>query len=112
MSISRYATATLDFTAKDRNRFPTSNWGRLMFKVSDTIRNTRTQDGGVILDIGRGQIFSLNVVGSEILELAERGLDESSIVDKISQAHAANADDVRKDVHDFLNELRKHAILK
>jgi hypothetical protein len=83
-----------------------------MFKISDTIRNTRTQDGGVILDIGRGQIFSLNVVGSKILEMAESGLDESSIVDKVSQAYSADPDDIRKDVHAFFNDLRKHEILR
>jgi hypothetical protein len=48
----------------------------------------------------------------KFLKMAESGLDESSIVDKVSQAYSADPDDTRKDVHAFFNDLRKHEILR
>jgi len=37
------------------------------------IRSTHTDDGRIILDIQHGKMFSVNVVGSTILELIEQG---------------------------------------
>jgi hypothetical protein len=56
-----------------------------MFKLSETIRRTETVDGGILLDIHHGQMFCLNVVGAKILELIQRGYDETRIVDEISR---------------------------
>lgn len=56
-----------------------------MFKLSETILRTETVDGGILLDIHHGQMFCLNVVGAKILELIQRGYDETRIVDEISR---------------------------
>jgi hypothetical protein len=87
-------------------------WSQTMLELSDTIRAMRTQDGGVLLDIRHGQIFSLNIIGSEILELLRRGFDETSMVDRIACAYNADAAQVSKDVREFLDALRKHDILR
>jgi len=55
-----------------------------MFRISNTIRRTETVDGGILLDVLHGQMFCLNVVGSKILELMQRGYDETRITDEIS----------------------------
>jgi hypothetical protein len=44
-----------------------------MFRISNDVRSTQTQDGSILLDIHHGQMFCLNLVGSKILELLERG---------------------------------------
>jgi hypothetical protein len=82
-----------------------------MLSTSNTIRSTRTQDGRVLLDVRHGQMFSVNVVGSRILELIELGWDESRIATEISQSFATSITVVRDDVHDFIEELRKREIL-
>jgi hypothetical protein len=82
-----------------------------MLSTSNTIRSTRTQDGRVLLDIRHGQMFSVNAVGSRILELIELGWDESRIATEISQSFAASIAVVRDDVRDFIEELRKREIL-
>ena len=66
-----------------------------MLNTSDTIRSTRTEDGRILLDVRHGQMFSVNVVGSKILDLIEQGWDESHIADEISRAYAVNIEVVR-----------------
>ena len=84
----------------------------IVFRISDTIRRTATRDGGILLDVHRGQIFCLNVVGAEILELLGRGSDESHIADQLSRDYGANREAVCADVIEFIETLRKHHILQ
>lgn len=83
-----------------------------MLVISSTIRRTRTPDGGVLLDIERGQMFCLNPVGSKILDLLDEGCDRAQIVDRLSMACQADVEVVRMDVSDFLGDLCRHGIVR
>lgn len=83
-----------------------------MFRISDTIRRTETADGGILLDVHHGQMFCLNVVGAKILELMQRGYDESRIAEEISRDYGANKETVSADVIEFVETLQKHHILQ
>ena len=83
-----------------------------MFRISGTIRRTETVDGGILLDIHHGQMFCLNVVGAKILELMQRGYDETRIADEISRTYGASREVVRADVLEFIETLHKHHILQ
>jgi hypothetical protein len=83
-----------------------------VFRISDTIRRTKTEDGGILLDIHHGQMFSLNIVGAKILELLESGFDEAQISAKVSEYYAADIGRVRADVHEFIEDLNQHHILQ
>ena len=83
-----------------------------MFRISDTIRRTETVDGGILLDIHHGQMFCLNIVGAKILELMQRGHDETRIADEISRDYGASREVVRADARDFIENLHKHHILQ
>lgn len=82
-----------------------------MFRISDTIRRTQTGDGGILLDVHHGRMFRLNVVGAKILELVQRGYDESCIAEEISRDYGASKEVVRADVIEFIETLKKHHIL-
>jgi len=82
-----------------------------MYRISDTIRQTRTADGGILLDVHHGQMFCLNVVGAKILELMQQGYDESRITDEISRDYQVPRDTVHADVFDFIETLQKHHVL-
>jgi hypothetical protein len=82
-----------------------------MLNTSDTVRSTKTEDGRVLLDVRHGQMFSVNVVGSKILELLEQGWDEPRIAEEISRTYTVGIDVVHADIHDFIESLRKHEIL-
>lgn len=83
-----------------------------MLNTSDSLRSTQTADGRILLDVRHGQMFSLNVVGSKILELIEQGWDEARIAEEISRAYATTIEVARTDVHDFIEALHKHCILQ
>ncbi len=83
-----------------------------MFTLADSIRRTQNEDGGILLDIHHGQIFSLNAVGSRMIELLEKGFDEGQIAADVARAYAADIEIIRADVRDFIAVLQKYHILQ
>ena len=83
-----------------------------MLNTSESVRSTQTTDGRILLDVRHGQMFSLNVVGSKILELIEQGWDEARIAEEISRTYATTIEVVRTDVHEFIETLRRQSILR
>jgi Coenzyme PQQ synthesis protein D (PqqD) len=83
-----------------------------MFRISDAVRSTSTQDGFILLDTRHGRIFGLNEVGSKVFDLLQRGFDQAQIADEISRDFGMSLAIVRQDVSDFLDRLGKHEILK
>jgi len=82
-----------------------------MHKVADSVRSTHGQDGAIVLDIRQGQMFKLNLVGSRILELLESGSTEEQITDAISREFCVDIESVRKDIAEFLEELKTHKLV-
>jgi hypothetical protein len=83
-----------------------------MFQVSNTVRRTKTEDGGVLLDIHHGRMFCLNIVGAKILDLLEKGFETREIAAEVSDAYAMDIKTVQADVLDFIEVLNKHHILQ
>jgi len=83
-----------------------------MANTADTIRSTQSQDGRILLDIQQGKMYSVNVVGSRILDLIDLGWDEQHIVDELSRAYSVENTTVETDVREFVATLHKHRILK
>jgi hypothetical protein len=82
-----------------------------MAAISSTIRRTETPDGAVLLDVERGQMFSVNGMGSKILELLDSKIDEAEIAAQLSATYGRDLEQVRADVHEFLEALNRHHIL-
>jgi len=83
-----------------------------MLRISSAIRRTRTPDGTVLLDVEQGRMFSLNPVGSEILEMVERGLGEDEVACQVSSLYGQDLETVRADVHEFLGNLSEQQIIR
>ena len=82
-----------------------------MYRLSDTLRATHSQEGAILLDVQQGQIFNLNLVGSKVLELIKNGAAESDIVNVISREFNANREVVGNDVRQFIESLEKHKLV-
>jgi hypothetical protein len=82
-----------------------------MYKLSETVRSTHSQDGAVVLDIRQGEMFNLNLVGSRILELLKRGSTEAEVVDEISRQFNADRAEVERDVQEFVVSLQEHRLI-
>jgi hypothetical protein len=83
-----------------------------MYKVSEAVRSTHSQDGAVVLNIQQDQMFTINLVGSRILELLKSGTSESDIVDDISRGFEVAREIAEKDVHEFIESLKQHRLVR
>ena len=82
-----------------------------MSSITGSIRITKGEDGGVLLDVEQGAIFTLNTVAVRIIELLQQGYTSFSIVSQISREFGASEQVVRGDVADFLQLLGKQGLL-
>lgn len=83
-----------------------------MYRVSNTVRSTHGQDGAIVLDIRQGRMFNLNVVGSRILELLNKGLAQPEIVDEIVREFGVSRHLAENDLQRFLETLEKHRLVE
>lgn len=81
-----------------------------MLKIVDGVITRKEADGNtlLILTSSKGAIESIivNDIGSEILDLCKKGLDESDIVDLIEERYLIeNNIDVKEDINFFIDSL-------
>lgn len=82
-----------------------------MLTISKSVRMTKSQDGGILLDVKQGEIFSLNPVGIRILELLGEGQDEFSLARTLSSEFNVPEEVVKGDVGDFLARLQQQRLI-
>lgn len=83
-----------------------------MFRISDAIRSTSSEDGAVLLDVRHGQILGLNRMGSTIFQMLERGLDTDQIAAEISREFGVKIEVVHADVLEFIESLQQRDVLQ
>jgi Coenzyme PQQ synthesis protein D (PqqD) len=83
-----------------------------VIRISQNVRNTHNQDGGVVLDIRHGRMYGLNFVGSRILELVKQNYQELQIAEEISRQFGIDLNTATLDVHEFLESLDKHGLIE
>jgi len=83
-----------------------------MYKVSNRVRSTQSQDGTIVLDIERGRMLRLNLTGSLIFERLQRGQTESQIADGISQEFRVSQDIAQTDVGEFLKSMEQAGLIR
>jgi hypothetical protein len=82
------------------------------YKVSESLRSTHGQDGAVVLDVEQGRMFSLNRVGSRMLELMKSSAGEPEIVEIITQEFEIGREMVEKDLREFIAVLTRHNLIE
>jgi hypothetical protein len=91
---------------------PESSWlATDMSTISRSARLSKSPDGGVVLDVDRGVIFSLNSVGARIVELLQQGKDAMSVGEAIRREFQVSEEIATKDVADFFVTLREQHLL-
>lgn len=83
-----------------------------MLRLPDSIRSVHSTNGGTVLDVGRGRMFNLNLVGSRILELLKTGYAEAQIVTQISREFGASPEIVLPDVREFLASMERNRLVE
>ena len=83
-----------------------------MYRLSDTVRSTHSQDGAIVLDVRQGQMFNINFVGSRIVELLKDESAQPEIVNEIVREFGVSRQIAENDVQDFLQTLRKYRLVE
>jgi hypothetical protein len=83
-----------------------------MIRISEYVRNTQNEDGGVVLDVRHGRLFALNVVGSRIVELLKKDCREAGIAHQISQEFGVSLEIATADVREFLLSLQTYQLVE
>ena len=84
---------------------------RRTMTVSPDVRWSRTDDGGLLLDIKTSKYYSLNSVGATIWEGVRAGRTAEEISRDISRKFEAPLDTVQRDTAAFLTDLLAEGIL-
>ncbi len=82
-----------------------------MLTISRSARLSKSSDGGILLDVERGLVFSLNPVGIRIVELLQDGNDAMRLANTISQEFRISQEIAGKDIADFLTALQEQHLL-
>jgi hypothetical protein len=82
------------------------------YRISPSLRSTHGLDGAVVLDVGQGRMFSLNAVGSRMLELMKADANQCEIVEVIAREFTVSPETVAKDLIDFLAALMQDNLIE
>lgn len=77
----------------------------------ETIRRLSNIDGGVLLDLRRGKLLRVNVVGTKVLDLLEQGNSQTQIAEKLSAEFQIALSDAEADVSEFLASLKTQGVI-
>jgi len=80
-------------------------------QISESVRSMVNQDGGVLLDIEKGVMLSLNVAGSRVWTKLRQNLSVDQIVEEITAEFDIPRETARQDVHEFLHCLQDHMLV-
>lgn len=76
-------------------------------KINEHVRANCTEDGLVILDIDRGEIYSGNIVAAHIWKLLIERKDKDEIIDSIVDKYNAPRETVERDYQAFIKSLEE-----
>src|SRR5262245_32455070 len=85
-----------------------------IWMVSPHVRSTHSDDGAVLLDIKGGTCYSLNIVAARtwaVLESAKSGIRLKSIVQLIQPEFDISADELARDISDYLRRLEEVSLI-
>ena len=82
-----------------------------MSPIPEHPRSVHTPDGGVVLDVHGGKMFSLNSTGSLVFQLLEQGASEERVVEELMERFRVSPEIARADVVEFRRALGRFRLL-
>lgn len=75
-------------------------------------RNVAISESGFVFNASRGESFSTNPIGVEILELFREGKTEEEIADDLVERYDIDRATVEKDIYDFVKVLQQSNLME
>jgi coenzyme PQQ synthesis protein D (PqqD) len=85
--------------------------GEFSLQIPLSIKETASEDGGILLDVDQGLCFSLNSVGLKIWESLKEGCSADQIVERLQREYSIPYEQASTDVHTFLEQLQSSGLL-
>jgi hypothetical protein len=79
--------------------------------IPPNIRSAVSDDGGTLLDLEKGVLYSLNSTGARIWDHLQKGLATASILEVIAREFSVPIKQVATDLHIFLRKLEARELL-
>jgi hypothetical protein len=79
--------------------------------VSPSVRETATEDGASLLDVDRGECFSINPAGARIWCFLKQGHTRAQIAAELVGTFGIDEEQASEDVADFIDNLQRHNLL-
>lgn len=68
--------------------------------------------GVVVFDTETEKVFVTNNIGKEIIEKLKEGKNLNQIVDELVKEYEGDSEQIRKDVNEFIEQLKKMDLVK
>ena len=81
-------------------------------RLSPNAKTVTNSDGGVLLDLSKGNLVRLNATAAVIVDLLVHGSTEEHIVSEISARCSIDPKTVSSDVQSFLDSLKDLGLLE
>jgi hypothetical protein len=81
------------------------------YAIVPNVRATLNDDGGVLLNLDTGIMFSINPVGARIWAKLQDGLTFSEILDSLSQDFDTSREQLKGDLESFLLQLTEKGLV-
>ncbi|HEU5413308.1 MAG TPA: PqqD family protein [Candidatus Angelobacter sp.] len=85
--------------------------GDFSLQIPSSIKETASEDGGVLLDIDRGICFSLNSVGLKIWESLKEGCSIDQIAEKLRREYSISYEQAFADLRTFIEQLQSSGLV-
>ena len=80
--------------------------------LASHLRATTDREGGILLDLARGQLFRCNATGALIVALLSHGADQAQIERELVERFGLSAEKASADVQSFLSALDGQGLLE
>ena len=83
-----------------------------MLRVPEHVRKTNCPEGGIVLDLKRGRMFTLDPVAARILDLLDCHHSTLDIAKALSRESGVSLEVTKNDIAEFLVQLEKHHLVE
>jgi hypothetical protein len=83
----------------------------MKFRISEHVRWTLSETGGILMDRQSGHFYSVSPVGIEAIERISRGEDMSVVIEAISGKYQVTKETVSQDLENFFQNLRTRKLI-
>jgi hypothetical protein len=81
-------------------------------RISENVRAATGEDGIVLLDIGQGQMFTINPVGSRIWHQLKDGRSLEEIAEGLATDFGIAREQARSDTDEFVKQLETRQLIR